>query len=161
MRVQFKAQRYFLGTVKYTPTDAVAGDMGWTPTFIRQYKCICNQWARYASMSENRVNKRILNYCKTKSGTRCQNWTYRVSNHFINLDCVSFVNMPQRVHVFVSIGKNVHGYVRVNTVQSEVAEVEINCARTNCLRICFKQKSIVKSYCPRHIARLLLNSTAA
>ena len=76
--VQFKAQRYILGTGKCIPTDAVAGDMGWTPTFIRQYKCICNHWVRYASMSENRVNKRIFNYCKTKSGTRCQNWTYRV-----------------------------------------------------------------------------------
>ena len=70
--------------------------MGWTPTFIRQYKCICNQLARYTSMSENRVNKHILNYCKTKSGTRCQNWTFRVSKHFISLDCVNFVNVPQR-----------------------------------------------------------------
>ena len=59
-----------------------------------------------------------------------------------------------------------HGYVnechvRVNRIQGEVAEVEINCACTNYLRICFKQKSIVKSYCPRHIARRLLNSAAA
>ena len=124
--VQFKAQRYFLGTGKYTPTDAVAGDIGWIPTFIRQYKCICNQWARCASMSENRVNKRIFNYCKTKSGTRCQNCSYRVSKHFISLDCVNFVNVPQRfssqyMFSFLS-AKMFHGYVnewhvRVSRIQ--------------------------------------------
>ena len=49
--VQMKAQRFFLGTGKYTPSDAVAGDMGWVPTFIKQYKSICN---------EKRDNKQCL-----------------------------------------------------------------------------------------------------
>ena len=79
--IQIKAQRFFLGTGKYTPSDAFAGDMGWVPTFIKQYKSICNQWTRYASMPGGRVNKRIFNFCKSKSGARCQNWHFRVSKH--------------------------------------------------------------------------------
>ena len=35
--VHLKAQRYDLGTEKYTPSAAVAGDMRWIPTFINVY----------------------------------------------------------------------------------------------------------------------------
>ena len=69
--VQNRAQRYFLGNGKYTPTAAVAGDMGWEPPIIKQYKCICNQWARFSNMPDDRINKRIYNYSRLKSGPRC------------------------------------------------------------------------------------------
>ena len=71
--VQHKAQRYYLGTGKYTPSAAVAGDMGWIPAFIKQYKCVCKQWARYTNMPNDRINKHIYNYCKDKSSARYQN----------------------------------------------------------------------------------------
>ena len=74
--IQLRAQRYFLGTGKYTPSAAVAGEMGWTPPFIKQYKSVCNQWVRYLYMQNDRVNKRIFNYCKDKSGVRCNKSWY-------------------------------------------------------------------------------------
>ena len=52
--VQNRAQRYFLGTGKYTLTATIAGDMGWMPTVVKQYKCICNQWARYINMPDDK-----------------------------------------------------------------------------------------------------------
>ena len=94
--VQLKAQRYFLGTGKYTPSAAVAGDMGWIPTFIKRYKCVCNQWTRYVNMPDDRVNKRIFNFCKSKCGARCQNWYFRVSKHFRSANCSDFINMQRR-----------------------------------------------------------------
>ena len=48
--VQLKAQRYLLGTGKYIPSAAVASDMGWIPTFIKQYKCKC-------------INGRVMSIC--------------------------------------------------------------------------------------------------
>ena len=41
------------------------------PTFIRQYKSVCNQWTRYSNMMDDRVNKRIFNFCEhaVKIGT--------------------------------------------------------------------------------------------
>ena len=97
--VQMKAQRFFLGTGKYTPSDAVAGDMGWVQTFIRQYKSVCNQWTRYSNMMDDRVNKRIFNFCQSKSGARCQNWHYRVTKHLSSNGCADYI---QRQHRFSS-----------------------------------------------------------
>ena len=94
--VQHKAQRYYLGTGKYTPSAAVAGDMGWIPAFIKQYKCVCKQWARYTNMPNDRIIKRIYNYCKNKSSARCQNWYFRVSKHFTTLNCHKFVQARHR-----------------------------------------------------------------
>ena len=94
--VQMIAQRFFLGTGKYSLSDAVAGDMGWVPTFIKQYKSICYQWTRYASMPGGRVNKRIFNFCKSKSGARCQNWHFRVSKNLSSNNCADFIHMQQR-----------------------------------------------------------------
>ena len=47
----------FPGTGKYTRTAAGSGDMGWTPAFVRQWKCVCNHWNRMAYMDVGRVNK--------------------------------------------------------------------------------------------------------
>jgi hypothetical protein len=35
--VQNRAMRLFMGVGKYTPNDAIAGDMGWKPAYIRQH----------------------------------------------------------------------------------------------------------------------------
>ena len=37
--VQNQAMRFYLGVGRYTPTAAVAGDMGWIPSVVRQWKC--------------------------------------------------------------------------------------------------------------------------
>ena len=65
------------------------------PTFIRQYKRICNQWGRYATMPDSRVNKRIFYFWKSKSGTSCQNWHFRISKHLSSNDCADFIHMRQ------------------------------------------------------------------
>ena len=58
--MQLRARSYFLCTGKYTPSAAVAGEMGWTPLFMKQYKSVCIQWVRYLCMHNDRVNKRIF-----------------------------------------------------------------------------------------------------
>ena len=35
--VQNRAMRFSMGVGKYTPNDAIAGDMGWKPAYIRQW----------------------------------------------------------------------------------------------------------------------------
>ena len=41
--VQNKACRFFLGVGKYTPNAAVNGDMGWTPSYIKQMNSVLSQ----------------------------------------------------------------------------------------------------------------------
>ena len=37
-----------LGVCKYTPTAAVAGDMGWLPCIVSQWKSISILWSRFS-----------------------------------------------------------------------------------------------------------------
>ena len=90
--VQNRTQRYFLGTGKYTPTAAVAGDMGWEPPIINSINAFV-----ISGPGSRRINKRIYNYSRLKSGRRCQNWYFRVSRHFNNFNCPEFVQPQQRL----------------------------------------------------------------
>ena len=47
-------------------------------------------------MPNDRIIKRIYNYCKNKSSARCQNWYFRVSKHFTTLNCHKFVQARHR-----------------------------------------------------------------
>jgi hypothetical protein len=38
--------RFVMGFGKYTPNDAIAGDMGWKPANIRQWSNVFRHWAR-------------------------------------------------------------------------------------------------------------------
>ena len=55
--------RFFMGTGKYTPNLAVAGDMRWEPMFSRQLKCVVNLYCRFSNMSNRRINKIMYKYC--------------------------------------------------------------------------------------------------
>lgn len=72
--VQNRALRFYLGTGKYTPTAAVAGDMGWQPAFVKQW----NHWRRHLTMNSKRLNKRIFIWSYRKSNR----WFYNVRNSF-------------------------------------------------------------------------------
>ena len=133
--VQNRAQRYFLVTGKHTPTAVIAGDMGWIPTVVKQCKCTCNQ------RPNDRVNKRIFNYCRNKSHARCQNWYFRVSKHFANCNCSEFVQSHQRFsskYMFRRISQRMFGeYIdrwQCNLIRKIVgrAVVEISCEHINC-----------------------------
>ena len=58
--VQNKAMRFFMGAGKYTPNDAIAGDMGWKPTYIRQWSNVFRHWARCSIMEHDRINFKVF-----------------------------------------------------------------------------------------------------
>ena len=49
-----------MGVDRYTPSAAVAGDKGWTPTLIRQWKSVSNVRSRHSVLPNSRINKRIF-----------------------------------------------------------------------------------------------------
>jgi hypothetical protein len=57
--VQFRAGRYFLGLGRYTPNNAVLGEMGWTDPGERLWKCVFWQWFRLAALPAERLNARV------------------------------------------------------------------------------------------------------
>ena len=47
--------RFFLGAGRYTLAAAVAGDMGWLTSIVRQWKNISILWPRFSVMSDERI----------------------------------------------------------------------------------------------------------
>ena len=54
--VHNRDMRFFLGVGRYTPNDAVAGEMVWKPTSERQWKSVCLYWSKLAAMENSRLN---------------------------------------------------------------------------------------------------------
>ena len=92
--VENRAQRFFLGVGKYTPSAAVAGDMGWLPPIVKQYKNICNMWHRYSSMNISRINSKVFQWTVNIAGRNCKNWVFIVKKMFVDLGLREPCNFP-------------------------------------------------------------------
>jgi hypothetical protein len=88
-----------MGTGKYTPNLAVAGDMGWEPTFSRQLKCEVNLCCRFSKMLDRRINKMVYNLCKHLSGMHCKNWYFTVNELFKRYHCSEYIDV-ENVHLY-------------------------------------------------------------
>ena len=71
--VQNRAMRFFLGVGKYTPVAALGGEMGWEPSFIKQWTCIGRHFVRISCIPLNRINKRIALWAHSKASPKCKN----------------------------------------------------------------------------------------
>ena len=58
--VQNRAMRFYLSVGRYTPTAAVAGNMGWEPIIVKQWKCVGSFWSRLCNMDNSRLTKKIF-----------------------------------------------------------------------------------------------------
>ena len=81
--VHNRALRFFLGVDKYTPNDAVLGEMAWKPTSVRQWKSVFLYWSKLSAVRYCRLNKRIALWASVKSSRSCKNWMYSVSQFLI------------------------------------------------------------------------------
>ena len=88
---------FFLGTGKYTPNAAVAGDMGWQPPIVRHWKTISQQWFRFLGMEGVRLNKRMFDWCNAKGNSSCKSWCYIVRKKFDNLHLNGFSDNEGRL----------------------------------------------------------------
>ncbi len=85
--VQHRAGRFYLGVGRYTPTDAVLGDLGWTPISISQRETVLRHWKRLVTMDNTRLNKKIYKWSDKCSAPGCKNWNYKVRKLFHDNEC--------------------------------------------------------------------------
>ena len=57
--VQNRAAKYFMGVNKFTPNDAVSGDMAWNPVINKLWLCNFRQLSRFSKMERGRLNFKI------------------------------------------------------------------------------------------------------
>ena len=58
--IQNRACRFFLDVNRYAPNTAVAGDMGWTPSYTKLYASVLRHFCRVRNMGDERLNRRIF-----------------------------------------------------------------------------------------------------
>ena len=103
--VHNRAMRFFLGVGKYTPTVAVAGEMGWIPTNVRQWKIVVNFWARISCTNSSRLNKRVALWAFAKSD-QCKNWYFWVKKLLKKLTLHQFcdISIPiSKLHIIGNV----------------------------------------------------------
>lgn len=90
--VKNRAMRFFMGVGKYTPNLSLYGDMGWMPCYIKQWTSVFRNWSRLTKMCDDRVNKKVFIWGKTRGNRKFKNWQFRVINKFENLDMAYVIN---------------------------------------------------------------------
>ena len=96
--IQNRAMTFYLGVGRYTPSAGVAGDMGWTPTLIRQWKSVSNVWSRHSVLPNSRINKQIFMYAYQNGRNRCKNWPFRIKTHLNAINCSLFDTVEQPIN---------------------------------------------------------------
>ena len=85
-KVQFRAQRYFLGVHNKTPLLSLFGDMGWTDPRDRRHLDMLRLWNRLIKMDNNRLTKKIFEWDK---GLQNSGWNSEIKQIFQSLDCLN------------------------------------------------------------------------
>ena len=151
--VHNRAMRFFLGVGKYTPNDAVSGEMAWKPTSVRQWKSVCLYWSKLSAMGYSRLNKRIALWASGKSSRSCKNWMYSVSQFLIANNLGHYANIAEAIpssHRFIADTENI---LFENFVTTWLAGINSNVGPSgrgrNKLRLykTFKQNYSVENYC--------------
>jgi len=79
--IQSRAMRFILCVGKYTPINALYGELGWQPPHVKQWRSVSQQWHIFQIMDTNRVNYHIFKFCHNKSNRNCKNWHFQVKQH--------------------------------------------------------------------------------
>ena len=60
--VQNRAMRFFLGLRMFAPNNAVIGDMGWTPSYVLQWRSVVGFYRRLCHITADRTTRIPLEY---------------------------------------------------------------------------------------------------
>ena len=95
--VQNRVMRFYMGVGKYTLNDAVAGDMGWKPPYVKQWTNIFRHWSRCTKMENNRINYKVFKWSIRKDSYKIKNWSYQVMEMLKCYNMERFCNINQYI----------------------------------------------------------------
>ncbi len=86
-KVNNRAMRYFLGVHKFSPNEALIGDIGWLTPKLSRYLPRIRLWNKLIEMDNSRLTKRIFEYdynvCKN-------NWSNNMKSLFVDINADVF-----------------------------------------------------------------------
>jgi hypothetical protein len=95
-----------LGVGKYTPNAAVLGDMGWKPIFVKQWGAVTRQYCRFLKMHDSRLNKKVFEWVKLSSNTRCKTGIFRIMEMYRNIGMFNIDNLHRCTKTVVDTLEN-------------------------------------------------------
>ena len=95
--VQNRAMRFFMGVGKYTPNDAVQGDMGWKPVCVRQWSDIFRHWSRLLKMDNDRLNFKVFEWSFNEASRNRKNWCFKVKKKLEELQINEFFRIDEPI----------------------------------------------------------------
>jgi hypothetical protein len=75
--VFLRAERAYLGVGKYTPNNAVVGDIGWTPPVVRQKASLVRWWCKMVRMDVSRLTRCAFDANVYHAENGRNNWALR------------------------------------------------------------------------------------
>ena len=77
--VQHKAMRFFLGVSKFTPINALYGDIGWLMPKYRRWLLMGRLWNRLVSLNDNQLTRAVFLQDVT---INTENWSSDIQDIF-------------------------------------------------------------------------------
>ena len=157
--VQNRAMRFFLGVGKYTPNDAVLGEMAWVPPNVRHWKSVVSYWCNLCNLSRQRINKRVALWADGRANKSFKTWFFYVKEQIskLGIDVRLDLNYPLHKRTFVSAIQEqlmlafINDWIeRINTYESKGGKGR------NKLRNYCKMKN---GYFTEHYCKLILPPT--
>lgn len=129
---------------------------------MRQWSSVLSQWSRLKSMNNDRINKRIFEWCEQNASLRCKNWNFKVNTmlqdsgvlltHNIN------VSNYRSIKSQVTENLKVIGYMISIEKMPAMGMGEINCVLTGSINKFFSLKLTSNVLCPVPTGVLMLSS---
>ena len=85
-QVSYRGARYFLGVHRFTSTDALLGEMGWSSARTRHKILILRLWNRLCEMSPDRLTSKIFQWDLLHSSRR-GTWSFNAKHVLYEIDC--------------------------------------------------------------------------
>ena len=96
--VQHRAIRFFMCLGKYSPNDAINGDMDWKPPCVKQWRCVFRHWARCNVMSTDRVNYKVFRWAFRNAFNKKKNWCFRIMTKFRECNLELYTDLENILH---------------------------------------------------------------
>ena len=148
-----------MGVGKYTPNDAVLGEMAWVPPTVHQWKSVTGYWCNLCNLPLQRINKRVALWAASRANTFFKTWFYYVKEHISKLDkdVRLDLNYPLHKRTFVSTVQEQLMYAFNNDWIKRINRYERNRGKgRNKLRNYYKIKT---SFFTEHYCKLILPPT--
>ncbi len=94
--VQHKAMRFSLGVSRFTPINALYGDIGWLMPKYHRWLSMVRLWNRFVSLNDSRLTRAVF---LQDVAINTENWSSEIQDIFTEFGLEHIFNTLSKVHL--------------------------------------------------------------